>query len=114
MPALIRRAALMFDARREPATVLNDLRRPATNWAAFLAVFALFSYSFVASPALADTVEQRVVASSDDAEASSSGSMYLNSSDLELVFDTSNQTVGMRWTSLLIPPGSTPDNTEAQ
>jgi PKD repeat protein len=57
--------------------------------------------------AAADTVEKRVATSADDAEQAASGSMYLNSSDLELVVDTSNQTVGMRWTNLLIPPGST-------
>ncbi len=33
--------------------------------------------------------------------------MYLNSSDLELVYDGSNQRVGMRWTNVTIPKGAT-------
>jgi PKD repeat protein len=53
------------------------------------------------------TTERRVSASSDDAEESSSAVTSLSSSDLELVYDTSNQTVGMRWLNLPIPPGST-------
>ncbi|HEY2955735.1 MAG TPA: PKD domain-containing protein [Candidatus Eisenbacteria bacterium] len=52
-------------------------------------------------------LEKRVATSADDAEESSSGSVGLTSSDLELVFDNTNQTVGMRWAGLAIPPGST-------
>ena len=67
--------------------------------------------SFASTIALADTVEKRVVTSSDDAEEeTSNGTVYLNSSDLELVFDASlnsNQVVGMRFTGLQIPPGAT-------
>jgi len=33
--------------------------------------------------------------------------MYLNSTDLELIHDTSDQTVGIRWTNLAIPAGAT-------
>ncbi len=33
--------------------------------------------------------------------------MYRTSSDLELVFDTSNQVVGMRFVNLTIPKGAT-------
>ncbi len=58
-------------------------------------------------PPTGATVEKRTLASADDAEESASGSMYLTSSDLELVFDTSVQTIGMRWTALAIPPGAT-------
>ena len=51
-------------------------------------------------------VDISVNSSSDDAEESSSGSMYLDSSDLEFTFDQSNQTVGMRFTDIGIPFGS--------
>jgi hypothetical protein len=49
----------------------------------------------------------RVAASSDDAEESSSGSVGLTSSDLELIQESSNQTVGMRFNGVAIPPGAT-------
>ena len=55
----------------------------------------------------ATTFEARVVASTDDAEERATGSMYLNSSDLELTYDGSNQRVGMRWTAVTIPNGAT-------
>jgi len=57
--------------------------------------------------AAATIVEARVTASSDDAEQFASGSMYLNSSDLELIHDADDQTVGMRWVNLTIPRGAT-------
>jgi len=78
---------------------------------AVLALLAIVAMPFAATIASADVVEKRVAASADDAEQAANGSMYLNSSDLEMVFDaslTSNpQTVGMRWTGLQIPPGAT-------
>ncbi len=52
-------------------------------------------------------VEVRVAANSDDAEEDASGLMDLGSSDLELVYDHSNQTVGMRFNGIDIPQGST-------
>jgi hypothetical protein len=57
-----------------------------------------------------ETLERSVAASSDDAEETSSGAVSLTSSDLELVFDSSstgNQTVGMRFTNITLPPGAT-------
>jgi PKD repeat protein len=76
-----------------------------------LALLAMVAIPFVSTIAAADTVEKRTATSADDAEQAANGSMYLNSSDLELVFDaslTSNpQTVGMRWSGLQIPPGAT-------
>ena len=48
-------------------------------------------------------VEVRVGAGRDDAEESTSGGVNLTSSDLELVFDGSNQTVGMRFAALAVP-----------
>jgi len=52
-------------------------------------------------------LEVRVGTSADDAEEDGSGGVDLTSSDLELVFDGSNQTVGMRFNAVTIPPGAT-------
>ncbi len=63
----------------------------------------------------ATTVEVRVAAGLDDAEESSSGSVGLTSSDLELVYDSgSNQTVGIRFNGLDIPQGATIVNAYVQ
>jgi hypothetical protein len=51
-------------------------------------------------------VEVRVAASSDDAEESATGQVDLASTDLELVFDRSIQTVGMRFNGIELPPGA--------
>jgi PKD repeat protein len=48
-------------------------------------------------------VDRRVAGSSDDAEESASAKSSINGTDLDLVYDKSNQTVGMRWTALDIP-----------
>lgn len=50
--------------------------------------------------------EFRVNASANDAEESAAGAVSLLSSDLELVFDGSDQMVGMRFNGVTIPPGS--------
>lgn len=50
------------------------------------------------------TIEVRVTNGSDDAEESASGRTNLNSSDLELVYDGGNQTTGLRFQALDIPP----------
>lgn len=55
----------------------------------------------------AQTIDVRTTTSTDDAEEFASGSMYLTSTDLELIHDTSDQTVGMRWVNLTIPKGAT-------
>ncbi len=60
------------------------------------------------------TVVSRVSASSDDAEEKSSGNVNIDSSDLELVFDGSNQEVGMRFTDINIPQGATITNAYIQ
>ena len=52
------------------------------------------------------TLEVRVAASSDDAEETASGRMSLTSSDLELVYDGSDQTVGIRFNGVTIPQGA--------
>jgi hypothetical protein len=51
-------------------------------------------------------VESRVAASTDDAEEDAGG-VGIGSSDLELVEESSTQTVGMRFTGLAVPPGAT-------
>ncbi|MBN1670747.1 MAG: CotH kinase family protein [Kiritimatiellae bacterium] len=55
----------------------------------------------------ASRVDVRVASSADDAEQNvGSGSVYLDSSDLELVYDGGDQAVGMRFASVAIPPGA--------
>jgi PKD repeat protein/uncharacterized protein YjiK len=56
-------------------------------------------------------VEERVAANADDAEESTSGNVSLGSSDLELVKD---QTVGIRFNAVSIPPGVTIHNAYIQ
>lgn len=64
------------------------------------------------------TVSARVATGTDDAEQRQSGGVVtLNSSDLELVYDSSttgNQYVGMRFTNLGIPQGATITNAYVQ
>jgi VCBS repeat-containing protein len=52
------------------------------------------------------TIEVRVSASTDDAEEASSGGMDLGSSDLELVLESSVQTVGIRFNGISVPQGA--------
>ena len=51
-------------------------------------------------------IEVRIAARSDDAEERDNGSVSLNSSDLELVYDRGNQTVGLRFPGVTIPRGA--------
>ena len=61
------------------------------------------------------TLDVRINSSSDDAEESSSGSMKLTSSDLELVFEGSKQQqVGMRFNGITIPQGAAITNAYIQ
>ncbi len=60
------------------------------------------------------TVEVRVAASTDDAEEQADSSMYLDSSDLELVNDGGDQTVGMRFIGVVIPQGAAISNAYVQ
>src|SRR5215203_2600172 len=71
-----------------------------------LALATLCALAILSSSAFAVTLEVRTTASTDDAEEFAGGSMYLGSGDLELVRDTSDQTVGMRWLALTIPKGA--------
>jgi len=53
-------------------------------------------------------IDQRISSSSDDAEERSNGSMYLSSTDLEIMTDGSDQQkVGLRFPNLVIPTGAT-------
>jgi hypothetical protein len=56
----------------------------------------------------------RIATSSDDAEESATGSISLTSSDLELVFDGSNQVVGLRFNGVTIPRGASIVNAYVQ
>ena len=56
----------------------------------------------------------RVAAASDDAEERPSGAVDLSSGDLELVTDTSAQTVGVRFAGLGVPAGATITNAYIQ
>jgi hypothetical protein len=59
-------------------------------------------------PGAVTTLEVRVAASADDAEeAIGTGKVTLNSPDLEMIHDASDQVVGMRFVGLAIPPGAT-------
>ncbi len=56
------------------------------------------------------TVSKRIATGMDDVEESKTGSMYTNSSDIELVYDGTtygNQVIGLRFTGLNIPQGAT-------
>lgn len=72
-----------------------------------LALTMVSALAILAQSAFAVTLEVRTAASTNDAEEFASGQMYIGSSDLELVHDTSDQTVGMRWLGLTIPKGAT-------
>ncbi|MFN8454764.1 MAG: metallophosphoesterase [Anaerolineae bacterium] len=59
-------------------------------------------------------LEVRVAASSDDAEESATGKVDLTSTDLEMVMETSLQTVGIRFNGITIPQGATITNAYIQ
>jgi hypothetical protein len=62
----------------------------------------------VVNPAAGTTVlDVRVASGTDDAEERTSGGVGLTSSDLELVSDGNEQTVGIRFTGITIPQGAT-------
>jgi len=80
-----------------------------------IVILASHTGSLEAAAQQASTIfEVRVSASSDDAEERASGYMSTANPDLELVFDGSNQTVGMRFNSINIPPGAVITNAYIQ
>jgi hypothetical protein len=60
-----------------------------------------------ASAARSATLDSRVTTSTGDVEESATGSYAATSTDLELVYDGSNQKVGIRFPGLAIPAGAT-------
>src|SRR6476620_9674712 len=84
------------------------------TWSVGCAVLAVVPLLVVDAPidavrvagAATTLIDRPVVASADDAEESSTGSVSLTSTDLELVNDGTDQTVGMRFTALAVPPGA--------
>ena len=74
--------------------------------AALLSASALHAES-VRAQTQTQTFSKRIAAGLDDVEESANGSIYTNSSDLELVEDSGDvQTVGMRFTNVTIPTGA--------
>ena len=81
------------------------------------AVVTLYPASSTPTTPGSITISSRIATGNDDVEESSTGSMYMNSSDLELVYDntsTGNQTIGMRFNGLTIPQGATITNAYVQ
>ncbi|MFT5717640.1 MAG: hypothetical protein ACI9T7_001836 [Oleiphilaceae bacterium] len=75
-----------------------------------LLISCLFIFGFSlahAEDSLQGTFEKRISSSLDDVEEQSSGRVSASSSDLELVFDKSNQHIGMRFTGVSLPKGVT-------
>jgi len=70
-------------------------------------LIVLFISFFLQNTIHAETLEIRVDHGNDDAEEFSNGSMYRNSSDLELTKDSSTQKIGIRFNTLTIPKNST-------
>src|SRR5262245_13789011 len=94
--------------RGEHAPAYPTFNQRTGGLAALLALTIGAAALSLGSKAAANTVESRVSTSTDDAEEFATGSMYLNSTTLQMVlYNGGNQTVGMRWTSLGIPPGAT-------
>lgn len=58
-------------------------------------------------PKCGGSIEVGIASTADDAEEGASGAVDLNSSDLELVDEDSNQLVGLRFSGMDIPWGST-------
>ncbi|MFH1532365.1 MAG: polysaccharide deacetylase family protein [Pseudomonadota bacterium] len=65
----------------------------------------------VSAPGGSTVVEIKIAAGANDAEESAAGAMYMDSSDLELVFDywngSAEQVVGLRFTGVQVPQGAT-------
>ena len=61
-----------------------------------------------------NTFKVRIAKGMDDVEESSTGKMYVNSSDLELIYDNNAQVIGIRFTGVTIPQGATITNAYIQ
>ena len=51
-------------------------------------------------------IDRRIAAASDDAEEDAAGNISGNTSDIELVYSGTNQTVGLRFTNVTVPAGA--------
>ena len=78
------------------------------------AVDAADTFTWTVAVAAPTTLDVSVAASSDDAEEAASGTMRLTSSDLELVFDGSDQKVGLRFTGVPVPGNASITNAYIQ
>ncbi len=56
------------------------------------------------------TFEKRIASGADDVEEAATGKVGVTSSDIELVFDVTNQTVGLRFLGVTIPKNATITN----
>src|SRR3990172_8023297 len=72
-----------------------------------LLALAVLVLGWIAAQAQEMVLDRRVSASTDDAEERASGSVTKASSDLELVYDGTNQVVGMRFLDIAVPQGAT-------
>lgn len=100
-------------------TQAHTYSSPGSRTARLVATSSTGSDSATLSLTVADpnglVFEQRISAGSDDAEQRANGSVSLNSSDLELVFDQGgDQTVGLRFGAVTVPPGATITNAYVQ
>ena len=87
----------------------------------FMLFSILLALSFFNTKAQTNTViiDRSILSSADDVEESEDGSyIYMTSSDVELVYDGSNnqgnQVIGMRFTDIEIPPDATITNAWVQ
>ncbi|RJR15356.1 hypothetical protein C4579_02365, partial [Candidatus Microgenomates bacterium] len=79
----------------------------------YIAANSTFDFRF----ANVTSLTKRIASGSDDAEEFASGEVYLDSSDLELVYEdyfATDQIVGLRFTDLPIPQGATITNAYLQ
>ena len=84
------------------------LRRTITTLMVLFFVFVLVTgWGIVGDEVYADSNDFYVIQDNDDAEEDSSGSIDLTSSDLELIRESSDQTVGMRFQGINIEQGAT-------
>jgi hypothetical protein len=78
------------------------------HWRLFVAALTLcLAVATETVVAAVQIIDVQVGTKSDDAEEASNGEVDLTSSDLELVYDHGNQTIGIRFVNIEIDPGAT-------
>ncbi|MGE5803537.1 MAG: Ig-like domain-containing protein [Gemmatimonadota bacterium] len=85
------------------STTPETVTYTATDLTAGVAITQTVQLTFKVKTVL----EVRIATKADDAEESAAGEMYLASTDLEMTFDYTTQTVGLRFAAVAIPPGAT-------